>query len=478
MQTNGHWQRSVPVPVFDGDPGLVAFYEDAWRAVAGRFSRGNVPGEQHRMSDACFLAMVARYAWRSLPGVASLVPFYETLAPEPGARPPEDFGISPDSVLPLFAWVEYENSLFSGDTAHVRRLIRSGVLQRIYETFETREVRRNGSGPRTMEPGKHVHGYRWTMREAGMPGAPRGIGRTDSPDGIFCVDLLAQQCLAALSISRLAALYCDTAVSAKWRGKFSGKKTLLRRWYWDPATAYFHDVDASTMKTLPQISPAGFWAVLAGAPDLFDAARMAATISLPELFGGDIPFPSVPRASCAFDNEGGDDWRGAVQVPAAYVALRGISAYGCHAEARALGRAVLEHVRAAWNGAGKRTFHTAYSPVDPEPAKPGPGRAAGAAVPDVVCLGALAPICIFLEFVVGVHYVDAFRRLVAWDPPCGEGRVGVRNLKFGSNSVDMAVDGERCYIRAAEPFALVLNGTRREIPAGSSIIPVTPRQKL
>ena len=140
------WKTEIPQPVFDEHPEWVDFYHEAWETIAGKLvDRPGFPqtpcmeapsadGNTFRLSDACFLAMITKYARGSLPGVESLANFYHALY---GPDPVPGLNISDQSSAPLFGWAEYENALLSGDTRHVRALLRSGYLQRHYEKLET-----------------------------------------------------------------------------------------------------------------------------------------------------------------------------------------------------------------------------------------------------------------------------------------------------------------------------------------------------
>lgn len=480
-------KQRLPQPIFDADPDLVAFYDEAWEAVASRLRDApGLPctpyleaeaadGGAHRIADACYLALAAKYAYGILPGVQSLANFYQALYGPPaddsvaGPVLPIPFAVSDQASAPLFGWVEYETALISGDVKHVRTLLHQGYLQRHYEKLESLEAAPKGENV-PPAAARRVRGYHWSEEAAGMPGLGRGLGLGENE--MFWVDLLSQQCLSALCVSRLAALVCDTVISSKWRGKFSGKKTLLRRWYWNNGDSFFHDLDSTSMKQVLFRTPAGFWPLVAGCPDPVEAERIALHLCAPDEFGAPHPFPSVPRNDPRYDPGEGAGWHGAIHPTAAYLALHGLSRSWQYDDARLLALDLLRDMRKTWKEETPHGFWECYSPVDGSSAKPAPGRKGRAAVPDLTANGALLPINAFIENVIGIHYVDSFRRLVEWVPPREKSRVGLKNLRFGTNNVDLMCDGGRCYVRAAEPFTLLLNGHRNDCAAGSTILTV------
>ena len=109
------WKTEIPQPVFDEHPEWVDFYHEAWETIAGKLvDRPGFPqtpcmeapsadGNTFRLSDACFLAMITKYARGSLPGVESLANFYHALY---GPDPVPGLNISDQSSAPLFGWAE------------------------------------------------------------------------------------------------------------------------------------------------------------------------------------------------------------------------------------------------------------------------------------------------------------------------------------------------------------------------------------
>ena len=468
------WKTEIPQPVFDEHPEWVDFYHEAWETIAGKLvDRPGFPqtpcmeapsadGNTFRLSDACFLAMITKYARGSLPGVESLANFYHALY---GPDPVPGLNISDQSSAPLFGWAEYENALLSGDTRHVRALLRSGYLQRHYEKLETLEAPPKGETI-SFNAARRVRGYHWTENEAGMARSLRGLGLP--PEQMFWVDLLSQQCLAALCVSRLAALVCDTVLSAKWRGKYSGKKTLLRRWYWNNETALFYDIDSTTMHQVAYPTCAGFWPLVSGMGTPAQAEALSRLLTDPEKLGGVVPLVSLARDDADFNRADGRYWRGSVWVPTAYAAIKGIERYGMYSLARELSGKILTHMYETFRQYEPHTIWECYHPERPEPAR-SCDEANRIVRPDFCGWSALAPIGLYLENVIGIHSVNAFTDTVEWAlPEKFAGELGVRNFRFGETVADLVAFEKNIFAASNRPFALLVNGRRFAVPAGST----------
>ena len=253
------WKERLPKPVYDADPRLVDFYFKAWEMAHDRIDE--IPGipaprymdEAHRSDriwiwDTCFMVHFCKYCPREFPGIESLENFYGVMLADRNLPLPKvkgnrwcgadegkmlDFRIHHPDNPPLFAWTEYLSALQTGDWARLEKVYRDKRwLQRWYELFENFDP----SQPQpygSVQPvaaKKTADGYRWGGCPSGMDNTPRGrAGAKDSGSPGACpnnpellwVDALAQQALAALSISRIADLLGDAAGAAEWRGSKS-----------------------------------------------------------------------------------------------------------------------------------------------------------------------------------------------------------------------------------------------------------------
>lgn len=121
--------------------------------------------------DPCFITLFNKYAANDyFPGVANLNNFYYPLYDNVASSQSIWF---PDSPY-LFAWVEWENYLVSGDTDHVEWLINERLPL----------------------------GYTGSNKIVGMDNGPRG--RTHGENNILWIDTVSQQALSAYYIAKLA----------------------------------------------------------------------------------------------------------------------------------------------------------------------------------------------------------------------------------------------------------------------------------
>ncbi len=464
---SGVSESSIPRPIYDADPALVDFYGSAWARIASHLREnpalpcslyldpetdGDAP---RRIRDCCMLAMAAKYD-ADMPVVQSLDNLHAAIGGKTGS------GAYPLDVreadFPYIPWVEYECALISGDISRGRALLASDALPSYYERIEAREVNPRG-------PNVAARRVRGDTAGTAADGAFE-YGRLDGTDrgSIFSVDMLAKQCLSALCVSRIAALAGDAFFSSKWRGKFSGKKTLLRRWYFDSDAGLYMDLDTGTMKRIDNPTAAGFWPILCTCPDLSEIAGITGAVTSPERFGGEFPFASLPRTSPKFDPESATGDRGAVLPIQAYIALSGLCNYDMQAAVRPLVVKLLHNMLEYGNGSAAGAFRASYPPCARKPGVEPP--------PDDTGVSTILPICGFMEAVLGLYHIDAFRKLVCWNPPAGGGLVGVENLRFGGNRVDLLFDGTRCRVRSVEPFILQLNGEHYSVPAGPTLLQI------
>ena len=311
---------------------------------------------------------------------------------------------------------------------------------------------------------KTPEGYHWNGYSSGMDNTPRG---RDDWNGLLWFDAVAQQGLAARSIAELAAIIGNESLRGRFQEEYRRKTDLLQH-YWDPETGAFQDRrDGAFCRVL---TPAIFWPMAAKMAPPEQAKQLAAHLENPEELGGSCPCPTVSRNDPAFTPEGAY-WRGSVWVPLAYVTSVALRNYGFDDAARRLTGKLLTHMDATWRNYTPHSIWECYKPDRPEPALNSKGRICRA---DFCGWSALGPISMLIENLIGISEVSAQENRIRWTSTSPR-RHGIRNLRFGGNTVSLLCDAGEVSVTATRPFTLEFNGVRYACPAGKTrLAPAEP----
>ncbi|MDD6176046.1 MAG: trehalase family glycosidase [Firmicutes bacterium] len=496
------WKAYLPIPVFEEHPEYEELYNKAWELAFDHIK--DIPGmpqtpymdeafcaTQLWIWDTCFMSLFCKYAREVFPGVESLQNFYALLyegkhfppviVPEDepgwtGAVPGEPFEINlciADNP-PLFAWVEYENALFSGDKESVKELLyERGVLQKHYDWIE------NLHEPVKMDSWlvptfltAETYGYKWEGGSSGMDNTPRGRTgehateeRPNNPDMLW-LDALCQQALSAHMIAKLYGIVGDEREKERWNQKYEEKKRIINDLYWDDQDQFYYDIDCGTHEFYRVMTIASYWTMTSETAGRERAKKLVERASDPKTFGGAVPLVSLSRSDSDYSPDG-KYWRGSMWLPAAYAALKGFALYGYFDAAHTAAAKILEHMYRTYID---YTPHTIWECYSPEEHKPGTQTQGETVVRKDFCgWSALGPISIYLEFVLGFHTADAFTKTVQWAMPGGvSGKIGIRNLRFGTITTDIVADGNVCTAVSNEAYTLEINGRRFEVAPGEN----------
>ena len=410
------------------------------------------------------MVLFCKYAPSTFPGVESLNNFYVALHDD--SYPAESFPLSirhPDNP-PLFAWAELATFSFTGNRAHVKRLLKDKqYLQKHFAWFDAvprNWVFRSAHGPSAETRLKSVAGgYLWDGCASGMDNTPR---KADS----LWVDAISQQALSALHISRLADRMGFEALSATWQATYAQLKQTINQLYWHEDDGIYYDVDPETLKHVKRKTPASFWPMLAEVCSQKQAARMVQHIQSPDTFGGPRPWTTLARSDPDFSLPDGNYWQGAIWLPTAYMGTKALETYGYHQEADDAAEALLAHMLQTYREYQPQTIWECYSPTRNAPAN----HKDQTVRPDFCGWSALGPISMFIENLLGFHSVDALQGRVIWrlHQP---GRHGIRGLRFGTTVTDLIYDGHgSIHVHSNHPYTLIINGTSHSINNGDTFI--------
>lgn len=498
------WKKRIPLPICEDVPDYDKLYQKAWELAHDHIRYIDGMPQSPYMDEAfcdtqiwiwdtCFMSLFCKYAQDEFPGVESLRNFYDVLYGEkslPYIIPSENEPIwteassgIPSQIKihiadnpPLFAFAEYENALFHGDVAYIRKLLyKKRVLQKHYEWMEglkTSVLPRGVFAPTCLI--KDDIGYRWEGGRSGMDNTPRGKTtertskeRPNNPNMLW-IDAICQQALSAKMIASLYGIVGDAENRMKWERLHNEKKEIVNRYYWDEEDRFYYDIDRDSHSFYKVMTPASYWALLADIAFEDRAQAMVARISDENTLGGSVPLISLSRSDGNFENDG-KYWRGGLWLPTAYAALKGIEKYGHYDEAHNAARKILDHMLRTYVEYEPHTIWECYSPNAPMPSTVAKGDEVVRS--DFCGWSAIGPISMYIEEVIGFHTVNAFERVVEWQKPNEfKKALGIKNLRFADVVTDIVAEGNVCTVKSNQSFILKINGKTFPISAGEQTI--------
>lgn len=496
-----NWREFIPMPICEEHPEYNEFYMKAWELAYDHIK--DLPGmpqtpymdeafcvTQVWIWDSCFMSLFCKYAREVFPGVETFNNFYEVLyngkhLPTilPPANEPEwtgaEVGVPYELKVhiadnpPLFAWAEYENALMEGDLDYIKELLyERKFLQKHYEWIES--LRENTTLRGVKEPVCLIaekYGYKWEGGRSGMDNTPRGrigehatMARPNNPDMLW-IDAICQQALSAQMISKLYALVGDKDNEEEWNKKYLEKKEIVNSLYWDDKDKFYYDIDCNTHEFYKIMTIASYWTMTAEIASKEQAQELVKQLLNPDTLGGQVSFLSLSKKDNDY-NPGGAYWRGSIWLPTAYASLKGLANYGMYSDAHKESVKLLEHMYKTYTEYSPHTIWECYAPESYSPAS-NEHKQAGRVRPDFCGWSALGPISVYIEYVLGFHTVNAFTNVVEWEKPDDiNGRIGIKNLRFGDIVTDIEAVGEKCSVKSNGAYTLKIKGKPYEIHKG------------
>lgn len=443
----------LPQPVAEEHPEWIHVHRRAWE-LAHRHIRHR-PGlaapwhmdeacmpDRLWQWDTCFMALYTAYANDLFPGIESLDNFYSwqrndgfigmTYFTRNGR-----LAYGERCNPPLFAWVEWEYYLRTGDDSRFRR-----VLPHLVRYFDWLKAnRRRGPIHRPHEeksPDLQLRqgGLYWETccGAAGCDNSPRATHLTWSGGEIAWVDYTCQQALAARCLARIAARAGDLRLAARFEGEHRAIARLVNRWMWCPKSAFYHDIylDGNwlTVKTV-----AGFWPLLSGVATPERAALLAGHLLNPNEFWRDHPVPTLSADDPNYD-PGGKYWLGGVWAPVNCTIIMGLARHGFGQVAHLIARRHLDRMAEIEKTIHPRTLWECYAPDRREPGTDKNGR--DYSKKDFCGWTALGATSLFYENVLGIQ-PNVPERKIAWDLRLTE-RHGFRKYPFAGKWISLLAE--------------------------------------
>ncbi len=477
------WQKEVPLVVHP-DTGLVNLYYKTWELASARVRKGpegmvaspymdeHCYEDEIWIWDGCFMVLFTKYAPKAYPGKETLMNYYVPLHDH--VRTPLVIHLRDNP--PLFAWVEWENYLFTGDVAQADLVVKhKRYLQKHFEYFNTvpkGDVNTDCSPAYNPIFREVVHGtdglilgYKWTGRGSGMDNTVRGRD-AGGYDSILWVDAICQQALSALHIARLCRERGEKAEADKWQREYERIKRLVNEKYWDEQDGFYYDIDAKTGEPCRIKTPASYWAMLAEIPSHEQAARMVTYLEDEAYMGGRYPWTSLSRDDKGHDSATGEYWRGGVWLPMVYMGTKALEKYGFTALADQLAERVVRQQLRTYHDFLPHTIWECYNPSGDTPST----EYGKWARRDFCGWSALGPISLFIENIMGFRNANAITRTLYWDLKPANGTHGLRRFRFGDVQTDVVYDAEkqRIEVDTNRAYTLCINGKRLKVKSGKN----------
>lgn len=425
----------LPRPIWEGHDDALACYDKAWQLAFANLRQPNAAAGFVSpfidtafngylfLWDSSFIVLFGRYASHIFDFQQTLDNFYshqhrdgficrEICESAPGEQFHRD---DPASTGPnILAWSEWEHFLITGDR---RRLEAVFYPLLAYHRW----LQRN----RTWRDGSY-----WSCGLAcGMdnqPRTPQDWSPMVSHGHAVWLDACVQMLLSANLLTQMGRLLGHEEDTLWLQEERERLPRLINEKMWSEQDAFYYDLwEGDVLSGVKSIG--AYWTLLAGLVPEERLPRFLAHLENPAEFARPNPVPSLSADHPAYRADGGY-WLGGVWAPTNYMLLKGLDSTGHNALAHRIACRYLKNVTEVFRRTG-----TLWENYAPEAAAPG-----DPAKPDFVGWTGLAPICMLIEYVLGLR-ADARRGVLLWDVRRTE-RHGVQRYPFGGSLIDLVCE--------------------------------------
>jgi len=348
-------KEQIPVPSVDTpepswDEGFAAVFTELESNLQGKtpFPRNRWAKPAPRTFtayqwDTCFIAQVWKL-WRPEIGWEILKPFFARQ--RSNGRVPNEInffqsgsGIHP----PLLAWTVSELSNTKPQIDSLKQFY-PAMLRHI--EWLNNERYRDGF-------------YFWEKpSESAMDASPRfRAGNDGKPDmnKFIPVDLNSEMTLELQSMAGLARMLGKPGDAEAFERRAKVLAQRINRKMWDPGSGMYFDIYDGRLLKVPSV--ASFFPMIAGIPDNARLSELLKSLSDPEKFWSEMPYPTVAMNHPSFEP---DAWRGAVCLTASFLLIMGLEKCGKRELAASAAHRVVAAVYNTWNKNGH--FYEYYNP--------------------------------------------------------------------------------------------------------------------
>ncbi len=250
----------------------------------------------------------------------------------------------------------------------------------------------------------------------------------------------------------------------------------MNKRYWDEQDGFYYDVSIKTGKPCRIMTPASFWAMLAGIPSKKQAERMVSYLRSGQYLGGERPWVTLSRQDKDYNDATGDYWRGGIWLPTAYMGTKALEKYGYYELADELAEKVVRLQLRTFHAVSPHTIWECYNPSSDSPSTEHGRRAR----PDFCGWSALGPISLFIENIMGFRQANALTNTITWSLKRKNGTHGLRNFRFGNVQTDIIYHADKAHIEITsnKPYSLHVNGKQIKVKSGTHIYPFSAKDLL
>lgn len=436
--------EKLPGVICASHPEWVALYDTAWRTAFINIEYPKKAGWKPQLScmpgsggiwqwDSCFMTLFARFSNYTAPVMNNLDNLYR-LQREDGylsmayniETEKEAYGqrINP----PLFAWVEWEYYLLTGDDSRFEFVLPR--LVRYYDWIKANRTR--------------VSGLYWfeDSGSSGMDNSPRCgyVARDLAGSDICFIDLACQQALSALYLGKMADYLGQAGLVDRFAEEHQQLRQLINERHWSERFGIYFDLfgrDDKKMRHnyLNHKTLAAFWPIISEVASDYQVNRLMEHLLNPDEFWTRHPLPSLSRDDPNYDPLG-DYWLGSVWSPTNYMVVKGLERRGKFGLAREI---ALKHLNAMVAVFQNENYATIWECYSPEFMRPATYSGAGKLVrSNFVGWSGLGPIAMLIENIFGIDFQARDNRII-WSLRT-DGEHGIKNLLFNHRIVALICD--------------------------------------
>ena len=443
---------TLPEPILGDHPEWVDLYYKAWELGAehvrelsdGRGYMDNAwngardPEKNYQwVWDSCYISLFARYRPEQFPGMGALDILYSMQRDDGYIGMTYDFDVLaepwPDRINPpLFAWVEWEYYLSTGDSSRFERVV--GHIEKLMEWIDGNRRTRSHKEPANEHvqesekdgtPGDDRFYYYRDTGSSGLDDAPRVPRITEVGKYYDWIDLSAQMVLSFRMLGRINGVIGKAEKSRYWDLRAEKLTAAINKYLWSDNTRFYHDRMVAYNLCATKTA-ASFWPMLAEVCSQVQLDGLVEHLLDENEFNRHTPVPALSADDPNYSAQGGYIASG-TWAPLNYMIVKGLVNQG---------RSDVAHMIAMkYIGVMSRTYmnfepHTIWEGYCNEADRPcGVPYTDSVAGGDWVGWSGLGPIAMLIENVIGLK-VNVPERHIEWEIRLVEEH-GVNRLQLG-----------------------------------------------